>query len=273
MQTRCVSEIIEVEEIFDVIDAGVTAPVKCRLKNGKIVVVKYMQNRCGTQVLVNEWIGSNIADIMELTIPEYGICSLSEEVIENTNENEELDINNSGFCFYTKYYPKAIPVNSMAMLPLVSNKDTEKIILFDCLVNNHDRHTGNLFYDISKGLTLLAIDNSHIITYEPIFPFHFESQIDTSEIISNRVIKQNEDIYSMLIHAMGFSEERLRNCADQVKDNITEETVDKIFNSIPSSWIESIGVKKINQLSQIIKKKLSYIDDITKMILEERRRL
>ena len=90
MQTRKIAEVIEVEEVLDIIEQGFTIPVKCRLKNGMNVIVKYMKNPGGQQVLLNEWVGSNIADIIGLTIPEYGICDLTEKVIENTNYNGKV---------------------------------------------------------------------------------------------------------------------------------------------------------------------------------------
>ena len=142
-QTRRISGIIEVEEIHGIIEQGTTMPMRCRLKNGMNVVVKYMRNPYGQRVLVNEWIGSNIADMIGLTIPEYGICNIEESVIEYTNFNEDIDIRNAGIAFYTKVYSKTIPINPRAMLSEVANHETEKIILFDHLVNNYDRHDGN----------------------------------------------------------------------------------------------------------------------------------
>ena len=84
-QNRRIAGIIEVEEIHDIIEQGTTMPVRCRLRNGENVVVKYMKNPYGQRVLVNEWIGSNIADIIGLTIPEYGI--LFKDLFENNTNN------------------------------------------------------------------------------------------------------------------------------------------------------------------------------------------
>ena len=96
---RKIEGIIEVEEVLDVIEVGTTIPVRCRLQNGMNVVVKYMKNPFGKRVLINELIGSCIADIINLKIPEYGICNLSEDVISNTNENEDIDERNANLSF------------------------------------------------------------------------------------------------------------------------------------------------------------------------------
>ena len=208
-----------------------------------------------------------------MTIPEYGICDLTEKVIENTNYNEEIDIRNAGLAFYTKYYSKAIPAISMGILSTVGNKETEKIILFDHLVNHNDRHNGNLLCDISKGATLYVIDNSHIITLEPRISFLFEEMIQNSEILSDRIIKTNGDIYNLLSYAIGYNENKVRECANEIKKLLSIDVLEEIKESIPLSWVDSIGKEKTEQLFEILKKRILLIDEIAEMIIRERRML
>ena len=270
---RKIAKIIEVEEIHDIIEQGTTMPVRCRLKNNMNVIAKYMRNPAGQQALVNEWIGSNIADIIGITIPEYGICNLSKEVIENTNLNEEIDNRNAGYAFYTKEYSKSIPVFPSGILSSVKNHETEKIILFDHLVNNNDRHNGNLLCDISKGAMMIAIDNSHIITEEPKCAFDLNDALDVNYILSNRIIYTNRDIYELLCTNVGYSEDILRKSAVCIKEHLTEEVLLEIKNSIPTEWRESVGNERIEQLFQVLKKRRTMLSDITEMIIEERRAL
>ena len=257
---RQIAEIIEVEEIHDIIEQGTTMPVRCRLKNGMNVIVKYMRNPAGQQALVNEWIGSSIADVMDITIPEYGICNLSKEVIKNTN-------------FNTKIYPKTIPVFPSGMLSSVKNHETEKIILFDHLVNNNDRHDGNLLCDISSGATLIAIDNSHIITEEPQRAFNIDKALDTQDILSTKIMDTNRDIYELLCTQVGYSEERLREYAIEITSVLTEEFFLGVKNKIPIEWYNSIGEERAEQLFMVIQKRAMMINDIAEMIIKERRRL
>lgn len=271
-QIRRIAEIIEIEEIHDIIEQGTTMPVRCRLKNGEHVVVKYMKNPYGQRVLVNEWIGNNIADIIGLTIPEYGICNMSEMVIENTNYNEDIDVRNAGSAFFSKTYSKTIPI-IRAMLSNVKNHETEKIILFDHLVNNYDRHDGNLLCDISNGATLYSIDNSHIITEEPRKRFILEEALSESYILSNAILLSNMEIYDLLCSSVGYSEEKLRACAEDIKNILTEDILLEIKESIPITWSESVGYDTIDNLFCILKKRLSLICEIAEMIIEERRKL
>lgn len=273
MYKRQVAEIIEVEEIHDIIEQGTTMPVRCRLKNGMNVIAKYMKNPAGQQALVNEWIGSSIADVIEITIPEYGICVFSKEVIENTNFNEEIDARNAGYAFYTKEYPKTIPVITSGMLTFVKNQETEKIILFDHLVNNNDRHNGNLLCDISKGATLIAIDNSHIITEEPKRVFDISEALDVKNVLSTRIMDTNKDIYEMLCTQVGYSEDNLRQVALSIKETLTEDVLLDIRNKIPRVWYDSVGHERIDQMFDVIRKRTVMINDIAEMIIEERREL
>lgn len=272
-QTRRIPGIIEVEEIHDIIEQGTTMPVRCRLKSGMNVVVKYMRNPYGQRVLVNEWIGSNIADVIGLTIPEYGICNIETSVIEHTNFNEDIDIRNAGIAFYTKNYSKTIPINPRAMLSEVANHETEKLILFDYLVNNYDRHNGNLICDISKGATLYIIDNSHILTEEPMVPFVLEKSLDRTTILSNTILKNNIEVYDLLCNAVGYSEEKLRCCALEIQQILTEDVMLEIEDGIPDVWCEAIGYEKVEQLFLILNKRLSLMGEIAEMIIGERRRL
>lgn len=270
---RRIAEIIEIEEIHDIIEQGTTMPVRCRLTNGTNVIVKYMKNPAGQHALVNEWIGSCIADVIGLTIPEYGICYFSKEVIENTNLNEEIDIRNSGYAFYTKEYSKTIPVFPSGMLSSVTNHETEKILLFDHLVNNNDRHNGNLLCDISHGATLLSIDNSHIITGEPQKSFSITDALDSQYILSTTILNTNKDIYELLCTQVGYSEDVLLQSTLDIKHLLTNEVLLDIFNTIPADWSNSIGTVRKEQLFEVLKKRTAMIRDIAEMIIEERRKL
>jgi len=227
----------------------------------------------GQRVLVNEWIGSNIADVIGLTIPEYGICNVSEAVIKNTNYNEDIDERNAGMAFYSKIYSKTIPVITRAMLSDVKNHETEKIILFDHLVNNYDRHNGNLLCDISNGATLYSIDNSHIITEEPRKVFVLEEALSQSYILSNTILMSNMEIYDLLCSSVGYNEDRLLRCAEEIKNVLTEDLLQEIKNSIPVKWCESVGHGIIEQLFQVLTKRRFLLCEVAEMIIEERRNL
>lgn len=267
--TRRFENIIEVEEVMDIQSIGVTCPVRCRLANGIDVVVKYMRNPFGQQVLVNEFIGSCIADLIGLTVPEYGICNLLEEVILNS-ANEDLDESNAGLAFFSKEYPDTVPPIH-TLLSRIQNKETEKIILFDHLVNNFDRHEGNLLVDMNN-MTLFVIDNSHIFTKDLRCTIEsLEEELKDEVIFSTYILETNKIIYDSLCNELGFSEDRIIEEATLFKSKISQDALQAIKDNIPITWIESVGENKINKIFEILNKKVSYISEIGEMIIKERR--
>lgn len=264
-----IAGIIAVEEVLDIVEVGATIPVRCRLENGMNVIVKYMKNRCGQIVLINEFIGSCIADLMGINNPEYGICYLSEDVIINTNINEEIDTRNAGLAFFSKEYSSTVPP-SLAMLTLVENQETEKIMLFDHIVNNCDRHNGNLLIDLSKSAKLYVIDNSHIITEAS--NTNIELELTDEAVFSNRVLVKNKEIYDMLCSSVGYREEKLLLEAQQIREYITKNELAGIKELIPDVWIESIGKDMFEMIFRVLEKRIAAICDLSLMIIEERRK-
>lgn len=268
-QMRKIDGVIEVEQVLDIIDVGTTMPVRCRLENGTNVVVKYMKNPFGQRVLINELVGSCIADEIGLVIPEFGICNMSEGVIKTTNSNDEIDERNAGIAFFTKDYSSSAPP-SRQILSHVKNKQTEKLILFDHLVNNCDRHIGNLILNLGKEATLYVIDNSHIITegvYEDI-----EQELEPSMIFSKRVLQKNQDVYDILATSIGYSEQKILEEAEKIKETMTEKKLNSFKKIIPSAWVESVGEYKVDLMFQVLNRRAESIIELSKMIVEERRK-
>jgi len=266
---RRIDGIIEVEQVLNIIDVGTTMPVRCRLVNGMEVVVKYMKNPFGQRVLINELIGSCIADELGLTIPEYGVCNLSEDVISTTNNNEDIDIRNAGKAFYTQDYSSTVPPNRQ-LLTFVKNKQVEKLILFDHVVNNCDRHIGNLLLNVKKEATLYVIDNSHIITLGNCG--NIEEELKPSLILSKRVLQRNQYIYNLLATSIGYNEQQLLKEAEMIPQCITDIKLKSIREMIPTKWIDSVGTYQVDLMFEVLKCRIESIVELSNLIVEEMRK-
>lgn len=266
---RKIDGVIEVEQVLDIVDAGTTMPVRCRLENNVNVVVKYMKNPFGQRVLINELVGSCIADEIGLMIPEFGICNMSEDVIKTTNNNEDIDERNAGIAFFSKDYSSSVPP-SRQFLSLAKNKQTEKLILFDHLVNNCDRHMGNLILGFRKEVTLYFIDNSHIITEG--IDEDIEKELESPQIFSKRVLQKGQDVYDILATSIGYSEQKILEEAEKIRESMTEKKLNSIKEIIPSVWIESVGQYKVDLMFQVLNRRVESIVELSKMIVEERRK-
>lgn len=266
---RRIDTILEVTQLFDIISQGATMPIRCSLENGMTAVVKYMRNPYGQRVLINELVGTCIADELGLIIPEFGICNISESVIESTNTNEEIDTTNSGYGFFSNSYSTAIPLVPY-LLPDVQVKQTELLMLFDNIVNNCDRHDGNILLEVKSPPRLLFIDNSHILFHER--TIDIQKELSPSSILSTKVMESNRDIYDNLCYRVGYSEETLISEATRIQSTLSETILGNIKHLIPDCWIQSTGQEYINNMFLVIQHRLAALTDICKIIIRERRR-
>ena len=93
----------------------------------------------------------------------------------------------------------------------MKNRETERIILLDHILNNFDRHNGNLLMSIASGL-LYVIDFSHIFSKGP-YP-NYDSDFfirgkDADTYLYNTILQENKDVYDALCIWCGYDEERM----------------------------------------------------------------
>ena len=266
-----INGLASIESIKDIADSGITLPLRCYIKGIGDTYVKYIGNPVGTQVLINEWIGACIADIIELPIPEYGICYISENDIYNS-KIEEMDVTNTGKAFYTRALTKAVPVNR-GLLRSVINRNVETILVYDHLVNNCDRHRGNVLCDLSCGPKVVLIDNSTLFSDNYRYDSHIlleELKID--KIISGNIVSKNHEIYDMLIDSFGLNKELLISKADDAKKLLSNDLLDSIIKSIPQEWVEHEGRENVGLLLEQVCLRRDNMRAICEQIVLERNR-
>ena len=69
-------EILNVIQCHKVAGKGVTKPCYVTLDNGTNVYIKYPNNPEGDLVLLNEWISASIGKLVNINIPNFGLCYL-----------------------------------------------------------------------------------------------------------------------------------------------------------------------------------------------------
>ena len=222
----------------------------------------------------DELVGNTIADLIELNIPKFGLCNLTREVIENTNQNEEIDIDNSGLSFFSMVIPNAVPVTSL-LLSKVSNKETERLILFDHLINDEDRHIGNILCTVSSVTKIFFIDCSHILTannHSLNRAFDLEWELSPEKILDNHLLaNKNSNLYDLLCNTVGYREDVLFSESKRIQSVVTKGELKNIQDSIPKEWLTDNSKKRVQDMFIILEKRVSLLNDITAMIAEERR--
>lgn len=129
---------------------------------------------------------------------------------------------------------------------------------------------GNLLLDIKEKVTLYVIDNSHIITEG--IGVVISQELENDSIFSKKTLEKNKKIYDNLTIGMGYSEEKLILEAQKIKESITDEVLAEIKSLIPSIWIAHVGQENVDIIFEVIRRRSEAIDELSKMIIEERRK-
>ncbi len=263
---------LDVSELCFIMEEGATEPINCILSDGTNAVVKYPNNTCGTTTLINEWIGNNIAQEIGVTVPSFGLCILESSIIYSKPEIDILEECNTGICFYSQYMSKAAPLKSKRH---VKNYETEKVVLLDHILNNFDRHEGNLFYDVNTGI-VYAIDYSHLFSKSRLRPDYDSEYVikgmNPNEYLYTDILKANSKEYDILCYSAGFDEATLNNEVKRIKETITHQYLESLFDTLPDDWLKTVGREKTYQLIDFIDFRVSNLEKIEKMITEERQR-
>lgn len=248
----------EVQEILEIIDVGVTFPIRCRFDDGIIAVVKYMKNRRGIRTLINEWIGSSIADAVGLSIPPYGLCNLSEAAILNSddrNSDNELTADNAGLSFYTQNLSRTVRPDPF-LLSRVSNHETELVILFDLVINNQDRHIGNVLVEMCSKPQMYFIDNSECLG---------------PEISLEKMWDRKKSVYELLCSTVGFSEKQLSSEAIRIQETLTMGALAEIRSGIPALWTDKVPKAEMDQIFFGLQDRLSNLEQLSRDVAAFRR--
>jgi len=211
-------------------------------------------------------VGSSLAKIIKLPIPDYGLCFMSKEVIMETNTNEEIDSNNSGISFYSVLMPNSVPANS-GILSAVTNPCCERLILFDYLINNRDRHNGNLLVDLENDPRMICIDNSHVFlgtgNADPL-----AVTLGVSDVRAFMDIYKN-DFYTLIRRLCGFSIQKFKDEAEFIKNSISRGKIIEILQVIPTEWTADDD-NILEGISRMLDQRIKLLDTFVVEVEKER---
>jgi len=250
-------------------DEGCTQPAVVLLDDERQAVFKYPQNPMGIIVLFNEYIAYCIAKAIGLCAPEFGVANVDEstQLDEKTSELYSLT-RFMGTGFYSAYIPKSVPV-SLKILKHASNlNETGKIILLDQIVKNSDRYSENMRLELtSASPKMYIIDHSHALG---------DPDWDTTTLMlhdckSPYIWRENLTLYTMLINAGAIvTPDTLRADCEFIQAQITEESIENIFSSVPAIWRMQIGEFNVKHAQRYILDRIKNLQTICQTINEER---
>ena len=228
----------KVENIISKIGTGATDPLDC-LVNNKRAIVKTYNNDEGNKVLANEIIAYNIAKMMNMPIPQCGIC-----VIDKYTEDIEgiIDSSKFGIGFYSKRLDKVTPIinNPMLLEKYVKNKSIFlNIIIFDHIIYNKDRHKGNLLLSSieKQNHKLFIIDHSHIFNIGALWDeYQLKRMISQDNFRSTEIMEYNYGTYEILLNVINVTKDNIVNTANEMIRNINFSELQKVINTLPTEW-------------------------------------
>ena len=269
-----IQDVLSVASDVEIVSQGVTEPIRCKLSNGIDAIVKYPKNRFGNMVLANEWIGNSIADAISLSIPHYGKCKFEYSLFRDSLY-DQLDDNNSGLCFFSEMIHNVVPMNDKLLLA-AKNHEIERLILFDLLVSDRDRHNGNIICSLNSDIELVFIDCSHIYSdekYSLSRELNLNMELSSSNLYNIAILEDgsNDNVYNRLCECVGYKDEVLFNEADRIREILTDSVLDYIKASIPCEWMSIREKDRTEAIFLIIKKKIKELYTIAKLVSSDRR--
>lgn len=267
-----IEEILEIEEVYTIVEQGVTRPLRVRLNNNYNAIIKYPNNVCGNQVLINEYVCSCIAEKIGIKIPVFGLCRLSKDLINSLDSEMEIDESNSGICFFSKVISASTPITFGTLSSMnIVEFDLAKLIVFDHLICNRERHIGNMIVSIGKENYLYAIDHGTIFTESVRYDkSSLEKEMTDERILDKSILEKNKEMYTGLQKKFSCSCEDLKKQAGLIKEILDDTTMKKIKENVPNEWIKIIGSDIIKKLIEVISCRRDRICEIIDFVIDER---
>lgn len=260
------------------LETGSTLPLLCVLDDGTQAVVKYLNNCGGNLVLINEYLSYKIAMAIYLNVPQSGFCILdnkytpSEEFIKlQTCEDVNLLSDNYGIGFYSRFISQGVPM-SFGLVPNISNLDDfYRMVLFDHLIYNKDRHPGNIIVSLNKPIRFFAIDHSHVFKNQTIWDqYAFKQGIKNDDYKDLDILQLNKEVYDYFLSSLSIDNEKLLSLKNEIKDCLSAEFYSDIIKELPEEWLSCLSKEDIIALESYLNYRTEHLDEICDLIISER---
>lgn len=259
-------------------DSGATCPILCTLSDGRLAVVKYVNNNERNRILVNEFLSAKFADALELNVPQSGIClldnrcSLSDEM-EHLKKDAifEITSDNYGVAFFSSYIPRSTPVLSPMVSRVINRKDFVRMIIFDHIIYNTDRHEGNILLSNSRPLVFYLIDHSHVFKNQAIWNAQtFIQGMNENDFCDTIILQKNNHEYTKFFEVVEYTRDDIIAECNRDKELLTPDFVRQSIRKLPNEWLGEVTSRELTLLEEYISFRVSHLEDIGEMICEER---
>ncbi|WP_220751642.1 HipA family kinase [Apilactobacillus xinyiensis] len=253
----------KVKNVISNLKSGYTHPfiVKCDNSDNtsELFVLKAINKDICGKALFNELVCGRLAEQLGMSIPRFQIVNLTNDIILNTPEMQQLDFI-AGPCF-ASLYRKGRGM-SQTYVKISKNKNRlPEIILFDQIILNIDRckRTDNILFD-SKTKSFFLIDHTEAFDIAQIWNIEeLKHRMNkTPPYLTSELKGECYDNISCLVKGMNDFR-RFKEAAKKINYN-------DLIKNIPDEW----GVSKEEQefILIFLKSRFNQIDDIIKELRE-----
>lgn len=270
-----------VTQILKCYEQGVTFPFLCKLSDTRLAVVKYPRNTLGSYVLINEYIAYRIAKRLNLTISDCGYCdfpatcALTDKFRDQWYESPDLfsDTDDIGVSFYSEFIPKTVPPNSSLVSLLENKQEFIKLVLFDHIIFNVDRHEGNLLVTIGPAGKFFIIDHSNIFCCNHQWTAkELQQRIEQNDYNSNELLQEsaNNEIYNLFWPCCQYTMEAILQTAKEMQTMLPPDFIHAMIEDIPKEWRAYISVDDWSAMEKYLNYRIEHLENIANVIARER---
>lgn len=205
-----------------------------------------------------------------MNCPEGGLCTLDERAAYSPvfacQKEKIICSDNYGTCFYSKYIDKIIPFTYATARRISDFENFQKMIIFDHIIYNKDRHFGNILFDASM-YKFYPIDHSHVFKNQTIWDkCCFEQGIEDNDYNDKHIITSNFDTYDSVWVNQKYDYNLAIHQAENIAKILTPSLISDIIKQVPSEWTTEIPREDIECLNKYINYRIAHLKDIVLMI-------
>lgn len=215
---------ITITEILGRSEQGMTRPFLCSCENESLHYLK--GNYAGFHSLCCEWLGSNLARLIEIPIPDFAIAEIPHQLIQASARDDIRDLG-SGLAFASKRIDGAREITWREACD-VTNDIKARALLLDWWVLNEDRclsaQGGN------PNLLVTAENDGGNKLWMFDFNLAFDSDFSRARFLENHLFAKLLDKWPD-----GFRDEMEPKLASAL------QRVDDLLDSLPDEWLYPDG--------------------------------
>lgn len=215
--------------------------------------------------------------MLNINTPACGLCVLDEKAVfsnyyssQLTSDKNAVEIipNNYGLCFYSEFLSFAAPFKPAYIRNLLNFEDFQKMIIFDHIIYNKDRHPGNILIDL-KSKMFYVIDHSHVFKNQSLWDYIAFSQGIAENDYNDKIITEyNMDTYEHIWRIKKFDVELAKIHANEFKSILTPEFINDIINQLPDEWKNYAGQRNLDSLIEYLNYRIKNLPNIVNTIFE-----